>query len=137
MFYFHWQYWDNQSQVPHFHHDVTKKYAKMNFRIVIYFNCRKMADGKFERKYQQFFWLELKPNISNIVTTFWLFCLGTLTITEGLQNIRDYLDQDGAILSGHQEFITYFALPFVSEPHIHPSFKHLFEVWKIIFFNKP
>ena len=59
MFYFHWQYWDNQSQVPHFHHDVTKKYAKMNFRIVIYFNCRKMADGKFERKYQQFFWLEL------------------------------------------------------------------------------
>ena len=54
--------------------------------------------------------------------------LGTLTISDGLQNIREYLDQDGAILSGHQEFITYFALPFVSEPHVHPSFKHLFEV---------
>ena len=48
--------------------------------------------------------------------------LGTLTISDGLQNIREYLDQDGAILSGHQEFITYFALPFVSEPHLHPSY---------------
>ena len=57
-----------------------------------------------------------------------IFLLGILTIADGLQNIRDYLDQDGAILSGHQEFITYFALPFVSEPHTHPSFKHLFEV---------
>ena len=54
--------------------------------------------------------------------------LGLLGIPEGLQNIREYLDQDGAILSGHQEFITYFALPFVAEPHLHPSFKHLFEV---------
>ena len=39
------QNWDNQNEVPHFHHDVTKKYAKINFRIVIYFNCRKITDG--------------------------------------------------------------------------------------------
>ena len=58
------------------------------------------------------------------------FFVGILAISEGLQNIREYLDQDGAILSGHQEFITYFALPFVSEPHMHPSFRHLFEVLK-------
>ena len=53
---------------------------------------------------------------------------GLLSIPDGLQNIRDYIDHDGAILSGHQEFITYFALPFVPEPHTHPSFQHLFEV---------
>ena len=40
------QHWDNQNDVPHFHHDVTKKYAKMNFRIVMYFNCRKITEGK-------------------------------------------------------------------------------------------
>ena len=39
------QNWDNQNEVPHFHHDVTKKYAKINFRIVIYFNCRKITEG--------------------------------------------------------------------------------------------
>ena len=60
--------------------------------------------------------------------------IGLSNIPECLQNIRDYLDQDGAILSGHQEFITYFALPFVSEPENHPSFKHLFEVSKLKYY---
>ena len=56
------------------------------------------------------------------------FKTGLSNVSECLQNIREYLDQDGAILSGHQEFITYFALPFVTDPQTHPSFRHLFEV---------
>ena len=45
-----------------------------------------------------------------------------------MQNIRHFFDREGSFLASEQEFIHYFALPFVMEPTTHPSFKGLFEV---------
>ena len=47
-----------------------------------------------------------------------------------MQNIRHFFDREGSFLASEQEFIHYFALPFVMEPTTHPSFKGLFEVLK-------
>ena len=45
-----------------------------------------------------------------------------------MQGIRDFFDREGAFLAAEQEYIHYFALPFVIEPEKHPSFQGLFEV---------
>jgi hypothetical protein len=50
-----------------------------------------------------------------------------------MQNIRDFFDREGAFLSSEQEFIHFFALPFVIDPTSHPSFKGLFEVYKLVY----
>ena len=54
--------------------------------------------------------------------------LGTLPLPECMQNIRAFFDREGAFMASEQEFIHFFALPFVIEPRSHASFKGLFEV---------
>ncbi|XP_028300060.1 lisH domain-containing protein ARMC9 isoform X3 [Gouania willdenowi] len=39
---------------------------------------------------------------------------------------KDYLETRGSVLSQTTELVSYYALPFVSNPTVHPSFKHLF-----------
>lgn len=41
---------------------------------------------------------------------------------------RNFLLQRGAEFSTENEFLPYFALPYVFEPMQHPSFKNLFKV---------
>ena len=94
------QTWDDPNLLPHVHD--TSTYLKLNFRLHIYFCCRKLAE-------------ELAP------------------ATECLQSIRDFFDREGTALSNEQEFIHFFALPFVAEPQTHPSFKILFEVNQYLF----
>ena len=89
------QIWDDPKIVPHFF--LQKSFVKLNFKLHIYFNCRKVAEG-----------LE--------------------SVSECLQNIRTFFDcEGGSDLSGDQEFIPYFALPFVANPQSHPTFEHLFQ----------
>ncbi len=59
--------------------------------------------------------------------------LQKLDVAECMQNIRTFFDREGAFLASDQEFIHYFALPFVIDPTKHPSFQGLFEVLKFIF----
>ena len=42
--------------------------------------------------------------------------------------VREFFDMDGSSLSDEQEFVHYYALPFVSDPSSHPTFKPLFQV---------
>ncbi|XP_059085904.1 lisH domain-containing protein ARMC9-like [Tigriopus californicus] len=86
--------WDDPGTVPHVHD--TTSYLKINFRLHIYFCCRKIAES-------------LSP------------------ASDCLQTIRDFFDREGTALSNEQEFIHYFALPFVTNPQDHPTFKGLFE----------
>ena len=58
--------------------------------------------------------------------------LEKLQLQECMQNIRGFFDREGAFMASEQEFIHFFALPFVIEPMNHPSFKGLFEVGSII-----
>ena len=87
--------WDDPHQIAHL--PDTSSYLKVNFRLHIYFSCRKISEN-------------LAP------------------VTECLQTVREFLDREGTALSNEQEFIHYFALPFVSEPQNHPTFKGLFQV---------
>ena len=50
------------------------------------------------------------------------------TLVDCMQSIREFFDREGAFLAAEQEYIHYFALPFVIEPEKHPSFQGLFEV---------
>ena len=86
--------WDDHAKFPHV--CDTEDYLKINFRLHIYFCCRKIKEN-------------LAPS------------------AECMASIRDFFDREGASLSGHQEFIHYFALPFVAEPENHATFKKLFE----------
>ena len=52
-----------------------------------------------------------------------------LSLADCMQNIRNFFDREGSFLASEQEYIHFFALPFVMEPREHPSFKGLFEVW--------
>ena len=54
--------------------------------------------------------------------------LNEQTLVDCMQSIRDFFDREGAFLAAEQEYIHYFALPFVIEPEKHPSFQGLFEV---------
>lgn len=51
-----------------------------------------------------------------------------ISLIECMKNVRDFFDHEGAILASEQEYIHFFALPFVIEPMSHPTFKSLFEV---------
>nr|XP_019954026.1 PREDICTED: lisH domain-containing protein ARMC9 isoform X2 [Paralichthys olivaceus] len=44
-----------------------------------------------------------------------------------ISNFKQYLETRGAALSQTTEFLPYYALPFVPNPTIHPSFKYLFQ----------
>ena len=50
------------------------------------------------------------------------------SLMDCMQRIREFFEKEGAFLAAEQEFIHYFALPFVIEPSKHPSFQGLFEV---------
>lgn len=47
---------------------------------------------------------------------------------ERITHFKQYLETRGAALSQTTEFLPYYALPFVPNPTIHPSFKDLFQV---------
>uniref|UniRef100_A0AAY4EXE2 LisH domain-containing protein ARMC9 n=1 Tax=Denticeps clupeoides TaxID=299321 RepID=A0AAY4EXE2_9TELE len=54
---------------------------------------------------------------------------------ERIMLFKNYLETKGAALSQSAEFLPFYALPFVPNPTIHPSFKMLFQVqlnWEII-----
>lgn len=57
-----------------------------------------------------------------------LVTLKKQTLNECMLNIRQFFEREGAFLAAEQEFIHFFALPFVIEPAKHPSFQNLFEV---------
>ncbi|TRY79934.1 hypothetical protein TCAL_13091, partial [Tigriopus californicus] len=82
--------------VDMFDNTYEDAFFTINFRLHIYFCCRKIAES-------------LSP------------------ASDCLQTIRDFFDREGTALSNEQEFIHYFALPFVTNPQDHPTFKGLFE----------
>jgi len=41
-------------------------------------------------------------------------------------DFKTYLDSKGSELSKANEFLAYYALPYIPNPTSHPSFKHLF-----------
>lgn len=46
---------------------------------------------------------------------------------ERISHFKQYLETQGAALSQTTEFLPYYALPFVPNPTVHPSFKDLFQ----------
>ncbi|CAK6968781.1 lisH domain-containing protein ARMC9 isoform X2 [Scomber scombrus] len=46
---------------------------------------------------------------------------------ERISHFKQYLETQGAVLSKTTEFLPYYALPFVPNPTVHPSFKDLFK----------
>ena len=48
--------------------------------------------------------------------------------TEAQGEFKKYLDSRGTELSKANEFLAYYALPYIPNPSDHPSFKHLFTV---------
>ncbi|XP_068174887.1 lisH domain-containing protein ARMC9 isoform X2 [Antennarius striatus] len=46
---------------------------------------------------------------------------------ERISNFKQYLETRGAALSQTAEFLPYYALPFVPNPTVHPSFRDLFQ----------
>eukprot|EP00064_Thunnus_orientalis_P005806 superscaffoldBa00000585_g5820 len=46
---------------------------------------------------------------------------------ERISHFKQYLETQGAALSQTTEFLPYYALPFVPNPTVHPSFKNLFQ----------
>jgi len=47
---------------------------------------------------------------------------------EAQSEFKKYLDSKGSELSKANEFLAYYALPYIPNPANHPSFKHLFTV---------
>lgn len=47
---------------------------------------------------------------------------------ERISSFKKYLETRGGALSQNTEFLPYYALPYVSNPRVHPSFKDLFQV---------
>ena len=47
---------------------------------------------------------------------------------ERIFHLKHYLETRGAALSQTTEFLPYYALPFVPNPRVHPSFRELFQV---------
>lgn len=43
-------------------------------------------------------------------------------------DFKKYLDSKGSELSKANEFLAYYALPYIPNPWNHPSFKHLFTI---------
>uniref|UniRef100_H3D3R0 LisH domain-containing protein ARMC9 n=1 Tax=Tetraodon nigroviridis TaxID=99883 RepID=H3D3R0_TETNG len=48
-------------------------------------------------------------------------------LDERRSSFKRYLETRGAVLSQNTKFLPYYALPFISNPSIHPSFKDLFQ----------
>eukprot|EP00066_Takifugu_rubripes_P024011 XP_011613277.1 PREDICTED: lisH domain-containing protein ARMC9 isoform X2 [Takifugu rubripes] len=48
-------------------------------------------------------------------------------LEERRHSFKQYLETRGTVLSQHTKFLPYYALPFISNPSIHPSFKTLFQ----------
>lgn len=49
-----------------------------------------------------------------------------IEFVEGQKEFKKYLDSKGGELSKANEFLAYYALPYIPNPWNHPSFKHLF-----------
>lgn len=49
-------------------------------------------------------------------------------LDERISYFKTYLETKGAALSQTTEFLPFYALPFVPNPMVHPSFKELFQV---------
>lgn len=47
---------------------------------------------------------------------------------EGMNRFKTYIETRGAQLSQTTEFLPFYALPFVPNPKMHPSYKELFAV---------
>jgi hypothetical protein len=48
--------------------------------------------------------------------------------THGMEELRYFLETNGSEFSAEPEFLSYYALPFISDPESHPSFQDLFTV---------
>ncbi|XP_054838948.1 lisH domain-containing protein ARMC9 [Eublepharis macularius] len=58
-------------------------------------------------------------------------CYNKAALDERMSHFKTYLETKGAALSQTTEFLPFYALPFVPNPVIHPSFKELFqESWE-------
>ena len=58
--------------------------------------------------------------------------VGLASTAECLHKVKEFLDREGTALSNEQEFIPFFALPFVQDPAEHPTFKGLFQVCHLL-----
>ena len=45
---------------------------------------------------------------------------------KNMEEFKDYLDSQGSHFSGSEEFLAYFALPYIPNPSEHPAFRHIF-----------
>ena len=118
--------WDDPGQVPHLVHQhgtdeegTSSSYVRINFRLHVYFCCRKMRDGYAPQ-----------AECLQVSTKAGYRVYKNSDTTLNFQNLRSFFDREGtaSLVSNEQEFIHYFALPFVSDPENHPTFKGLFEV---------
>uniref|UniRef100_A0A674N1K4 LisH domain-containing protein ARMC9 n=1 Tax=Takifugu rubripes TaxID=31033 RepID=A0A674N1K4_TAKRU len=57
----------------------------------------------------------------------WRSHLDQAELEERRHSFKQYLETRGTVLSQHTKFLPYYALPFISNPSIHPSFKTLFQ----------
>jgi hypothetical protein len=49
-------------------------------------------------------------------------------LVDAQQEFKKYLDSKGGELSKANEFLAYYALPYIPNPSNHPSFKHLYTI---------
>lgn len=85
--------------------------------------------------------------LTNFVASFLIFLINSFTgkciifvqdeaeLDERRSSFKQYLETRGAVLSQDTKFLPYCALPFISNPSIHPSFKGLFQVLHLVSFN--
>ena len=96
---------------------MTKGLARMNLRLRVYFNCRKVSEGFLSEG-------ECLQRVRNYFD-------GEGRHLTSSELLSPSGEQDGQIDDHLPSVITYFALPFVADPVNHQTFKHLFQVHEI------
>ena len=96
---------------------MTKRLARMNLRLRVYFNCRKVSEGFLSEG-------ECLQRVRNYFD-------GEGRHLTSSELLSPSGEQDGQIDDPLPSVITYFALPFVADPVNHQTFKHLFQVHQL------
>lgn len=78
-------------------------------------------------------WAGVKQEISDILSSL----QDKQDLDERISYFKTYLETKGAALSQTTEFLPFYALPFVPNPMVHPSFKELFQVSDCLQFLDP
>ncbi|KAK1805845.1 hypothetical protein P4O66_012897, partial [Electrophorus voltai] len=88
---------------------------QVNFTFIVYLKCSLKTST----------WCPYKALVSDVRQT--MFQQEKAEIGEQMSQFRHYLETRGAALSHTTEFLPFYALPFVPNPAVHPSFQELFQ----------